>query len=104
MGFPRVGSRFLSKSGAESSVGLESYRSLTLDGEEIEFSDGFTDLHRDSYLEILDGRGFSLDDVRPCIEAAAETRSAPIVSTGEYHPFVDAGRIPRVRRVLRSLG
>ena len=39
-----------------------SYRALTLDGEPIDFSDGFTDLHTKSYEEILAGRGFSLSD------------------------------------------
>jgi UDP-N-acetyl-2-amino-2-deoxyglucuronate dehydrogenase len=70
-----------------------SYRSLTIDGEEIDFSDGFTDLHSDSYREILGGRGFSLDDVRPCVEAAAELRSATLVSIGEYHPMARKKKI-----------
>lgn len=75
-----------------------SYRSLTLDGEEVEFSDGFTDLHSESYREILAGRGFSLNEVRPCVEATSEFRTAPIVSTGEYHPFVRNRTISVVNR------
>ncbi len=47
------------------------YRSITLDGEEVEFSEGFTDLHTRSYEEILAGRGFGLDEVRPSIEVVS---------------------------------
>lgn len=65
-----------------------SYRSLTIDGEEIEFSDGFADLHNLSYREIMAGRGFSLEDVRPCVEAVSEFRTSPLVAAGERHPFV----------------
>ena len=75
-----------------------SYRSLTLDGEEIELSDGFADLHSESYREILAGRGFSLDDVRPCIEATSEFRTAPVVSTGECHPFAFNRKIISIGR------
>lgn len=64
------------------------YRSLTMDGDEVEFSDGFTELHNASYQEILAGRGFPIDEVRPCIEVVSAFRSAPIASTGEQHPFV----------------
>lgn len=65
------------------------YRSITLDGEEVEFSEGFTDLHTRSYEEILAGRGYGLEDVRFCVEVVSEFRHAPIVSGGERHPFVD---------------
>ena len=50
------------------------YRSITLDGEEVEFSDGFTDLHTVSYQEILAGRGFGLDEVRSSIEIVSSFR------------------------------
>jgi UDP-N-acetyl-2-amino-2-deoxyglucuronate dehydrogenase len=63
------------------------YRSLTVGGEEVEFSDGFTELHKDSYREILAGRGFSLNDVRPCVEIVSALRTAPIVANGERHPL-----------------
>jgi UDP-N-acetyl-2-amino-2-deoxyglucuronate dehydrogenase len=66
------------------------YRSITVDGNEIEFSEGFTDLHTHSYREIMAGRGFSLADVRPSIETVAHIRHAPIDrATGAVHPFVD---------------
>jgi UDP-N-acetyl-2-amino-2-deoxyglucuronate dehydrogenase len=64
------------------------YRSLTIGDEEVEFSDGFTELHKESYREILAGRGFSIEDVRPCVEVAAALRTAPLVASGERHPFV----------------
>ncbi len=67
----------------------KTYRSITLDGEEIEFSEGFTDLHVASYQEILAGHGFRLEDVRPCIEAVAAIRTKPIeLKGGEQHPFL----------------
>lgn len=67
------------------------FRSITVDGKEIEFSGGFTDLHTLSYQEILKGNGFSLEDVRPCIETVARIRSAPIqLNRGEQHPYLRA--------------
>lgn len=65
------------------------YRSITLDGEEVEFSEGFTDLHTRSYQEILAGRGYGLEDVRFCVEVVSEFRTLPIVANGEHHPFID---------------
>ena len=66
------------------------YRSAMLDGEEIEFSDGFTDLHTRSYEEIVAGRGFGLDEVRPSVEIVSALRSRPIEPrVGERHPFVE---------------
>jgi UDP-N-acetyl-2-amino-2-deoxyglucuronate dehydrogenase len=66
------------------------YRSITVNGEEIEFSEGFGDLHTRSYEEILNGNGFGLDQAMPCIQLAHDIRYAPIVGKkGEYHPFLD---------------
>jgi UDP-N-acetyl-2-amino-2-deoxyglucuronate dehydrogenase len=66
------------------------YRSIMIDGEEIEFSDGFTDLHTRSYEEIVAGYGFGLGTVRPSIEIVSAFRTAPLQRrTGERHPFVD---------------
>lgn len=64
------------------------YRSITVNGEEIEFSKGFTDLHTLSYQDILDGGGFGLEDVRPCIEAAYAIRNKKESLFGERHPFI----------------
>ena len=66
-----------------------SYRSITVDGEEFEFSGGFTDLHTESYRQILHGDGFGMEDVRPCIEAVSHIRDAGIEThVGERHPFL----------------
>jgi UDP-N-acetyl-2-amino-2-deoxyglucuronate dehydrogenase len=64
------------------------FRSITVDGEEIEFSDGFTDLHTRSYEEILAGRGFGLEDVRFSVQVVSDFRSHPLVSDGDIHPVV----------------
>jgi len=65
------------------------YRSITVDGQEIEFSDGFTDLHTISYRHILDGSGYGLADARQSIEIVEKIRnSQPLGKTGEYHPLV----------------
>jgi len=67
------------------------YRSITVDGDEVEFSEGFTDLHTVSYQEILAGRGYGIEDARHCVETVSTIRSAPISSAqnGEGHPFLD---------------
>lgn len=54
--------------------GKRTFRSLQMNGNEIEFSDGFTELHTKSYAEILAGRGFGLAEARPSIELAHEIR------------------------------
>lgn len=77
---------------AERAKGKRTYRSITADGEEIEFSDGFTDLHTRSYEAILAGRGFGLDDNRAAIETVSTIRSAPVVATGDVHAFVRGAR------------
>jgi len=64
------------------------YRSITVDGEEIEFSGGFTDLHTRSYEEILKGNGFGLDDAKKSIEIVSTIRNLEAVGLeGDYHPF-----------------
>jgi UDP-N-acetyl-2-amino-2-deoxyglucuronate dehydrogenase len=69
-------------------AGKRTFRSFVLDGEEVEFSDGFTELHTDSYKKILAGEGYGLEDVRPCIEIVHDIRHAtPIGLKGDYHPF-----------------
>jgi UDP-N-acetyl-2-amino-2-deoxyglucuronate dehydrogenase len=64
------------------------YRSITVDGEEVEFSEGFTDLHTRSYEEVLAGNGFGLVEVRPSIEIVSAFRTQPIAPrSGIVHPF-----------------
>jgi UDP-N-acetyl-2-amino-2-deoxyglucuronate dehydrogenase len=73
---------------AAAAKGLRTFRSLTLNGEEFEFSEGFTDLHTKSYEQILAGRGFGLADVRPSIQLGHDIRNAPRVGLiGNYHPL-----------------
>jgi UDP-N-acetyl-2-amino-2-deoxyglucuronate dehydrogenase len=68
---------------------LGTYRSVTVNGKEIEFSDGFIDLHTASYEEILKGNSFGLDDIKPCINIAYEIRNAKEAGlVGDYHPFL----------------
>lgn len=69
-------------------AGQRTYRSILADGQEVEFSDGFTDLHTASYREILGGRGFGPEENRVAIETVAAIRHAPIAVGGERHPFV----------------
>jgi len=69
-------------------TGQRTYRSITVDGEEIEFSGGFTDLHTRSYEEILKGNGFGLDEARKSIEIVSTIRNfEPLGLKGDYHPF-----------------
>lgn len=70
-------------------AGKRTFRSITIDGEELEFSEGFTELHTKSYEKILAGEGFSLEDARAAVEIAFNIRNAiPIGLRGEYHPFL----------------
>lgn len=66
------------------------FRSIDISGEQLEFSEGFTDLHTTSYQEILAGRGYGLDDARHCIETVNVIRTAASVKgeQGEVHPYV----------------
>ena len=68
--------------------GMRTYRSITVDGDEIEFSGGFTDLHTKSYEHILNGGGFGLDEAYGSIKTVSTIRHLPAVGLqGEYHPF-----------------
>ncbi len=69
--------------------GQRTYRSITIEGEELEFSGGFTDLHTISYKEILKGNGYGLEAPRQAIEIVHDIRHAiPMGAKGEFHPFV----------------
>jgi UDP-N-acetyl-2-amino-2-deoxyglucuronate dehydrogenase len=64
------------------------YRTLNIDGNEFEFSEGFTELHTKSYERILSGNGFRISEARPCIEIVSDIRHAtPIGLKGDYHPL-----------------
>jgi UDP-N-acetyl-2-amino-2-deoxyglucuronate dehydrogenase len=68
--------------------GRSTWRSLTLDGEPIEFTEGFTDLHTACYRGIFEGRGFGIRDARDSIELAHRIRTtSPVGLVGDYHPL-----------------
>ncbi|RME27693.1 MAG: gfo/Idh/MocA family oxidoreductase, partial [Candidatus Zixiibacteriota bacterium] len=62
---------------ASREAGKPTYRSITIDGEEVEFSEGFTDLHTEVYRRTLAGQGFGLEDARPSIQVVHDIREAP---------------------------
>lgn len=66
----------------------KTYRTLSIDGDEFEFSAGFTELHTESYRKILAGEGFRIAEARNCIEIVSAIRNAtPIGLKGDYHPL-----------------
>lgn len=68
--------------------GQPTFRSITVDGEEVEFSGGFTDLHTVVYQETLAGRGFGLEDARASIVLAHDIRNAsPAMIRDRAHPL-----------------
>ena len=68
--------------------GKSTYRSILVEGQELEFSEGFTDLHTATYKDILAGGGYGLADSRAAIDIVHRIRSAvPKGLTGEYHPL-----------------
>ncbi|WP_158368250.1 Gfo/Idh/MocA family protein [Candidatus Williamhamiltonella defendens] len=66
------------------------YRSIIVNGEKIEFSEGFADLHITSYQEILSGRGYGIEDARNCVETVEFIRSSKVTppSNCEGHPML----------------
>ncbi len=87
--------------------GQRTYRSITVNGEEIEFSGGFTDLHTRSYEEILKGNGFRLSEARNAIEIVSTIRNLePVGLKGEYHPFckrIEKKNIHDVKETLKTM-
>jgi UDP-N-acetyl-2-amino-2-deoxyglucuronate dehydrogenase len=68
--------------------GQRTYRSITIEGEELEFSGGFTDLHTKVYEGILNGHGYGIEDARQAIEIVHNIRNSEQVGLkGDYHPF-----------------
>jgi UDP-N-acetyl-2-amino-2-deoxyglucuronate dehydrogenase len=71
--------------------GKTTFRSILVDSHEMQFSDGFTDLHTDSYRAILEGKGFGLEDARPSVEIVHRIRNTKETRrTGDYHPLLKA--------------
>ena len=82
--------------------GQRTYRSIAVDGEEIEFSGGFTELHTVTYQKILDGNGYGLEEARQSIEIVHEIRNkeiSPLV--GDYHPFA---KLPLAKHPFYNAG
>jgi UDP-N-acetyl-2-amino-2-deoxyglucuronate dehydrogenase len=75
--------------------GARTYRSITVEGKNIEFSEGFTDLHNLSYQAILEGKGFGLKDAAPAVKITHEIRNAqPIGLNGHHHPLAELAVSP----------
>ena len=74
--------------------GLRStYRSINIDGQELEFTEGFSDLHTRVYQDTLAGNGFSIDDARPSIELVHQIRTTQVSNTDDFlHPFLKGSR------------
>jgi UDP-N-acetyl-2-amino-2-deoxyglucuronate dehydrogenase len=70
--------------------GKPAFRSLSMDGEEIEFSEGFTELHSALYADILAGGGFGLADAKPSVELVYAIRTADVVRPTAAHPYLEA--------------
>jgi len=67
--------------------GQRTYRSITIDNEELEFSSGFTDLHTKSYEHILKGEGFGMEEAQKSIQIVHDIRNTSISRKGNLHPF-----------------
>jgi UDP-N-acetyl-2-amino-2-deoxyglucuronate dehydrogenase len=68
--------------------GQRTYRSIKVANQEIEFSEGFTDLHTETYKNILSGRGFEPEEARTSIEIVHQIRNQEVSTSGEIHPIV----------------
>lgn len=74
---------------ANAPAGKNTYRSITVDGKEVEFSEGFTDLHTRVYEETLAGRGFGIEDARPSIQLTHRIRTSPVAPLDfGFHPIL----------------
>lgn len=86
----------------EKSEGKRTYRSITVDGEEIEFSKGFTELHTVSYDAILNGEGYRIGDTREAIQIVHDIRNTnPVGLVGDFHPL---SKYPLSKHPFKSYG
>ncbi len=87
--FLSINENLLPKEAAEK--GQRTFRSITIEGEELEFSEGFTDLHTESYRQIIAGNGYGIEAPRQAIEIVYNIRNTtPIGLIGDYHPLAKA--------------
>lgn len=79
--------------------GGRTYRSLKIEGEEFEFSEGFNDLHTESYRHVLTGKGFGLEDARPAVQVVYDIRNAhPVGLDGDFH---ELARLPLAKHPFK---
>ncbi|MEO1990680.1 MAG: Gfo/Idh/MocA family oxidoreductase, partial [Pirellulales bacterium] len=83
-------------------AGKFAHRSMTLDGEEIEFSDGFTDLHTNAYKEILAGNGVGIQEAVPAIKLVDRINSMPVTDSKNIHPILSGGKASQQIPILRA--
>lgn len=80
---------------AVKAAGARTFRSITVEGKEIEFSEGFTDLHTLSYKAILEGKGYGLAEAAPAVEIAHAIRNAQVHGlNGYHHPLAELPLLP----------
>jgi UDP-N-acetyl-2-amino-2-deoxyglucuronate dehydrogenase len=77
---------------AAKAAGRTTFRAMIVDGREVEFSDGFADLHTDVYRQILAGQGPGIDEARPSIRLAHDIRHAAVQASADVHPMLAAAR------------
>lgn len=76
-------------------AGRHTFRSLTIDGTSVDFTDGFTDLHTRSYAAVMEGAGFGIADARAAIDMVHHIRhQRPIGLKGDYHPLAGLSQAP----------
>ena len=76
-------------------TGTRTYRSIKVDGREVEFSEGFNDLHTVSYKAILEGKGFGLETAAHAVQAAYDIRNTkPVGLKGNHHPLAETPITP----------
>ena len=68
--------------------GQRTFRSITINSDELEFSSGFTELHTESYKQILNGKGFSIGKAKPSIQIVHDIRNSEISNKFDKHPFL----------------
>ncbi|HEY6072066.1 MAG TPA: hypothetical protein VIV15_01445, partial [Anaerolineales bacterium] len=87
--------------GAHAPAGKNTYRSITVDGQEVEFSEGFTDLHTKVYERTLVGNGFGIEDARPSIQLTHCIRTSAVTSADiGVHPILHSEE----RRFIAPVG
>lgn len=83
-------------------AGASACRTMTIDGQEIDCSDGFADLHTRAYEEVLAGRGLGIDDARPGIELVHRINTRDVKRTSQVHPLLADG-LPSLSTTYRRV-